>query len=330
MATSPYHHDFEIPLEGKTPIKCITSSPSSPSNAALPALVFTHGASGTLQSDAILNFRNGFATRSAIACFQGSMNLPSRVKLFKAVIDHESKTAPVTALGGRSMGARAAVMAAKGRGKLRALVLVSYPLHTGKGDVRDEILLEIEEEVKVLLVVGDKDSMCDLERLEGARGKMKAESWRIVVEGADHGMGVKPKVGTKGVGELVGRVVAEWLRDIEEGGLDGQGKEGRIWWDEGEEPIERWSGWEAESRVRETSKLNEIAKKNEVAKSEKATNRGKRSKDKQPVLSEAVEHEESPKEAANKRSKRSRNASRGDEEPEKPTRKRRKTQDSSI
>ncbi|KAE8448611.1 hypothetical protein EG329_009036 [Mollisiaceae sp. DMI_Dod_QoI] len=82
------------------------------------------------------------------------------------------------ALGGRSMGARAAVMAAKERREeeVRCLVLVSYPLHTGNGDVRDEILLEVEEGVKVLFVVGDRDAMCDLER-------MKARSWRVVVQG---------------------------------------------------------------------------------------------------------------------------------------------------
>lgn len=189
------------------------------------------------------------------------MNLPSRVKMFDAVISHHAQSAPVTALGGRSMGARAAVMAAEGKEEVKALVLVSYPLHTGNGDMRDEILLAIEEGVKVLFVVGDRDEMCDLEKLEDVRGKMSAESWRIVVESADHGMTVKPKAGTQSVGELTGKVVAEWLKSVSE---EGQGKEGRISWDS-EETTGIWSGWEGKA-------ANVVKRKKEPKKeSKKAT-----------------------------------------------------------
>lgn len=165
------------------------------------------------------------------------MNLGSRAKMFDAAASSYPET---KCLGGRSMGARAAVMCANSRGKggVEKLVLVSYPLHTGKG-VRDRILLEIGEETDVLFVSGDGDAMCELERLEGVRGRMKARSWRIVVRGADHGMGVKPKKGTRDVGELVGEVVAGWLERSQEGK-----REGSIWWD-GEEEKATWSDWVA-------------------------------------------------------------------------------------
>ncbi|KUJ16323.1 uncharacterized protein LY89DRAFT_559708, partial [Mollisia scopiformis] len=221
-----------------------------------PALIFTHGAGGNLHSDGILNFRTGFARHSPITCFQGSMNLPSRVKMFDAVISHQE--VPITAVGGRSMGARAAVMAAKERPEIKFLVLVSYPLHTGKGDVRDEILMEIDEEVKVLFVIGDRDSMCDLGRLEEVRAKMKARTWLVKVEGADHGMTVKPKVGTKAVGELTGKVVADWL-GMEEG-LEVKSKSSRIWWDE-EEEGEKRSGWEEGPPAEEPLKKDQKVKK---------------------------------------------------------------------
>ncbi|KAL2065976.1 hypothetical protein VTL71DRAFT_2047 [Oculimacula yallundae] len=245
------HHEYEIPFEGKKPIICITNSPSpSPTSAAKATsspLIFTHGAGGTLSSDAVLNFRTGFASHSPITCFQGSMSLPSRVKMFDAVISYQAKTGSVTTLGGRSMGARAAVIAAKERQEVKYLILVSYPLHTDKEvvqeDVRLEILLAIEEGIKVLFVVGDSDKMCDLERLEDARQKMNAVSWRVVVESADHGMNIKPKTRTKGVGELVGKVAAEWLESREEGRVEDQGKESRISWNE-EKDVGRWSGWE--------------------------------------------------------------------------------------
>lgn len=84
------------------------------------------------------------------------MNLASRVKMFNVVIDNINqervsnvKKGEVKAIGGRSMGARAAVMVARDRvGSVKELVLVSYPLVNG-GDVRDQILLDIESDVKV-------------------------------------------------------------------------------------------------------------------------------------------------------------------------------------
>lgn len=83
------------------------------------------------------------------------MNLASRVKMFNVVIDNINQElvsngkGEVKAIGGRSMGARAAVMAAGARGGVvKELVLVSYPLVNG-GDVRDQILLDIESDVKV-------------------------------------------------------------------------------------------------------------------------------------------------------------------------------------
>jgi hypothetical protein len=166
------------------------------------------------------------------------MNLTSRTKMFDAVVSSYPDT---RALGGRSMGARAAVMCANtqeddsGKGA-QNMVLVSYPLHTAK-DTRDQILMAIDWKTRVLFVIGDQDKMCELERLEEVRRKMKARSWRIVVKGADHGMNVHPKIGTRGVGELIGEVVEDWLKgNVEED------REGMVWWD-GEDEEAIWSGW---------------------------------------------------------------------------------------
>ena len=162
------------------------------------------------------------------------MNLSNRVKCFGAVIESEGVEEGV-ALGGRSMGARAAVMTCKEQGWERGgLVLVSYPLVSPKGDVRDEILLGVERGVDVLFVSGKKDSMMDWERLKRVRREMKARSWVVVVKGADHGMGLtgKAKKGVESMREETGRMAAEWL----EGGRD----EGKEWtkflgWDEVQE-----------------------------------------------------------------------------------------------
>jgi hypothetical protein len=113
------------------------------------------------------------------------------------------------------MGARAAVMAAlevleEDEEREVELVLVSYPLQ-GPKDVRDQILLDLPEGVRVLFVIGDRDSMCPLELLDGVRKKMRAKSQLVVVRSADHGMHTKPAKVEKEVGEETGRVAARWV-----------------------------------------------------------------------------------------------------------------------
>lgn len=223
------------------PIQCALSSPTgtkkgktSENTAPTPALIVTHGAGGSLSSEAIANFSSGFAAHAPILCFQGNMNLNSRVKMYNAVIEDQSFS---SCLGGRSMGARAAVMAATSA--TERLVLVSYPLHTGK-ETRDEILLKLAPSMKVIFVIGSRDSMCDLGRLEIVRGRMRCATWLVVVQEADHGMTVKPNKGTEAVGKMTGEVVARWIDERNE-----KLTEGRITWD-GEEERAEWSGWSVE------------------------------------------------------------------------------------
>ncbi len=197
---------------------------------ANPALIFTHGAGGDLHSDAILHFRRGFATQLPILCFQGNMNLKSRVKMFNAIVEAQPGS---TNLGGRSMGARAAAMAVLD--STNHLVLVSYPLHTAK-DLRDSILLALPPSIKVIFVSGDRDSMCDLERLQQVRRQMKCQTWRIRVQGADHGMKIKPRAGSADVVQKSGEVVAAWIRHS-----PGDKREGTISWEHETGAV--WSGW---------------------------------------------------------------------------------------
>lgn len=42
--------------------------------------------------------------------------------------------------------------------------------------------------MKVIFVSGDRNIMCDLERMEEVRAKMAYKSWQVVIFGADHGM----------------------------------------------------------------------------------------------------------------------------------------------
>ncbi|KAF1915457.1 hypothetical protein BDU57DRAFT_435259, partial [Ampelomyces quisqualis] len=178
-------------------------------------LLFTHGAGGTLSAPAVVNFCTGFSSALPVLAFQGSMNLASRVKGFQACIEHLGSNSPKLVLGGRSMGARAAVMAASRvleneAGMEVVLVLVSYPLQ-GPKDVRNQILLDLPASVSVLFVIGDRDSMCPLDLLDGVRGRMRAKNQLVVVRSAEHGMHTKPASLEKEFGEQTGKIAAAWV-----------------------------------------------------------------------------------------------------------------------
>jgi predicted alpha/beta-hydrolase family hydrolase len=173
-------------------------------------MIFTHGAKGALDSPAMVNFAAGFSASKALVNFLGSSNLKSRTEMFRAVMKHQAWD---EALGGRSMGARAAVVASHGEDSVKALVLVSYPLKNDKGELRDQILLDLDEGVHVLFISGDRDSMCDLPELDGVRRKMKAKSWLVIASGADHGMNMKPKKATDDIGRLSGELAAKWFNE---------------------------------------------------------------------------------------------------------------------
>lgn len=84
------------------------------------------------------------------------------------------------------MGARTAITTAKEIDNVKALILVSYPLRGDNGDLRDQLLLDIDEGIDVLFVIGDRDHMCDLNELATLRQQMKVKSWIIVVNNANH------------------------------------------------------------------------------------------------------------------------------------------------
>jgi predicted alpha/beta-hydrolase family hydrolase len=179
-------------------------------------LVFTHGAGGGLAAPATKLFAEGASTKALVYSFQGTMNLPSRTKSFSAFIDHKKgEETMTTVLGGRSMGARAAVLAATNHSDVKHLVLASYPLVGQNGSVRDDILLAIDKDTKVLFISGDSDNMCSIQQLNYVRKKMKARSWLAIVQGADHGMSIKPKSAVEEMRLYTGKFAARWVEHNE-------------------------------------------------------------------------------------------------------------------
>ena len=216
---------FTLPYKGKEVI-CERRG-----TGVKPALIFTHGAGGGLSNPAMKEFADGFAEVSPVVCFQGTMNLKSRIDTFQTVVEHED-TQP--ALGGRSMGARAAVLTAQQtQFNIKALVLASYPMvGAQKGDSRERILLDLPEEIDVLFITGTKDSMCDLKHLHNVIEKMKARSWVLEVQGADHGMSFTPKAGVQPIRKESGTIAAHWQLERDESkcycSLSWSAKDGKV------------------------------------------------------------------------------------------------------
>ncbi|KAI7198250.1 hypothetical protein D0869_09256 [Hortaea werneckii] len=229
---------YNIPFNDKS-IVCERRS-----EAGKPCLIFTHGAGGGLANPATSEFANGFAEKAGIVSFQGTMNLQSRIKTFHAVMLHEQFD---SALGGRSMGARAAATAAiEENHHTKALVLVSFPLVGGKNkESREQTLLDLPKDMDVLFVSGSKDAQCDTAGLVAVMSKMNARSWLICVEEADHSMSWKAKSSVQEMRRLTGHLAAEWLCD-----RDVNRRRYTISWNEEAAEI-HCSGWAIDGEVPE-------------------------------------------------------------------------------
>ncbi|KAK3677651.1 hypothetical protein LTR78_002501 [Recurvomyces mirabilis] len=223
-----------------------------------PSLIFTHGAGGDISTPATSELASGFAEVATIILFNGSMNVKNRVKAFGTVADHHGFE---DALGGRSMGARAACMAAVEEGrKTKALVLVSFPLVADKNkESREQVLLDLPAGTDVLFISGTKDSMCDLEHLQIVTEKMKARVWVVRVKDADHGMSwsYKDKDSIRMMRQTTGTIAAEWLQE-----RDARTRYKSVHWEAETETL-HCSGWSVSSDESDITQANKVEKPGE-------------------------------------------------------------------
>jgi predicted alpha/beta-hydrolase family hydrolase len=114
--------------------------------------------------------------------------LPVLIAAHRAALERArgAHAGPVV-LAGKSMGGRVGChLALEAETKANALVCLGYPLVGQNGSVRDEVLLALR--TPVLFVQGTRDELCPLDRLEGVRAKMSAQSQLHRVEGGDHSL----------------------------------------------------------------------------------------------------------------------------------------------
>lgn len=185
-------------------------------------LIFTHGAGGGIDNPATALFCEGYGELNPVTCFKGNMNLTSRVKYFETVLANLQAEEPRQsfAVGGRSMGARAAAKIAKNHDEVKKLVLASYPLISAKGDRREQTLLDLDETKQVLFIIGDRDNMCPLSDLRDVQRRMRAKSTLLIVENGDHEFNLTGLKGFEKIQavqsqrKLAGTRAAEWILGV--------------------------------------------------------------------------------------------------------------------
>ncbi|KAE8452412.1 hypothetical protein EG329_001113 [Mollisiaceae sp. DMI_Dod_QoI] len=178
-----------------------------------PDVLFTHGAGSQLDNPALDAFAEGLAGTHTVLCFEDQGSVQRRAATFKSLLDAFPS---VTAFGGRSKGSVAAVEASL-NSVVKKLILFSLPLSSkGSSDPGRNLLqlpqdlLQLQWDVEVLFIGGDRDELCLFEDLAEIRKRMKARSWWVQIEGADHGIRFEVEK-RRSVCEFVGRIAGKWL-----------------------------------------------------------------------------------------------------------------------
>lgn len=182
-------------------------------------LVLAHGAGTNQDHELVTGLRDGLAAAGIpVVTFDYPYTAEGRTRPDRSEVLLACHAAVVRAMGerfgtepmigGRSMGGRMATMlAAGGEGidpvVVAGVVAYAYPLHpAGKPDrLRTEHLPRIEG--PVLMVVGDRDSMCRMELFDAHVRPLDRVTTRVLA-GADHSWRV-----TKASGRTREEVVAE-------------------------------------------------------------------------------------------------------------------------
>jgi hypothetical protein len=173
-----------------------------------PECIFTHGRSSSLDNPAVIAFAQGFARTRPILCFEDANDLTHRTSTFRSLANQFPSA---SALGGRSMGARAACRA-QIYSPVRKLIFFTYPLTRGL-DERYEELLALDANTDVLFILGDSDALCHELHLKAIRERMRARTWWIRLLKADHAVWYEDPEQRDTICNVAGQIAAHWNID---------------------------------------------------------------------------------------------------------------------
>lgn len=197
-------------------------------SGARALLVLGHGAGSGMEHPFLASVAEGLARRGVATLRyrfpyreSGKNWPPDRPPVLRATVRAAAAAArtevpelPLWA-GGRSLGGRmtSQTQVEEALGGVRGLVFLGFPLHPkGKpGTDRAEHLAGVT--VPMLFVQGSRDELADLELLRPVVKELGGDAELHVVEGADHGFGVRKKDGRSGDEVLaeVTETVAAWI-----------------------------------------------------------------------------------------------------------------------
>jgi uncharacterized protein len=179
--------------------------PSGPDRGAV--FICAHGAGGNMRDRAVMAFSKAMTERGVgVVRFDFLYRarqsarpdrMPKLMACYQAVLDRvrAERNPSALAIGGRSMGGRAAsILAAEGV-SAHGLLLLAYPLHppAQPQKLRTEHLPRIT--VPVLCINGTRDDFCQKPVMEQTLANLGA-NWRMLwLQGADHGFHVLKRSG---------------------------------------------------------------------------------------------------------------------------------------
>lgn len=200
---------------------------TAPARGARATVVLAHGAGGDMRAVLLVALARGLAERGLrVVRFDFAYRaagrsipepMPKLVRAWEAVAAFARDLGSgALVVGGKSMGGRAASMAAAAGLRCDGLVFLGYPLHpAGKKDkLRDAHLPDIAP--PMLFVQGTRDSLCDLDLLRPVLARVGRRARLHVVEGGDHSLDV-PKRSGRTRAEVQGEVaeaIARWVGDL--------------------------------------------------------------------------------------------------------------------
>ncbi|XP_065149342.2 testis-expressed protein 30 [Paramisgurnus dabryanus] len=215
--------NVRIPFEQKQ-LDGVFTVPADVS-AGFAAMVMTHGAGGDMHMAQLETLARVLA-RSGVLCLRFTckgLNLAYRIRAYRAVVDylktHERYTPNSIFLGGRSMGARAAIavgrlMCEVQEDVVQGLLCLSFPLHPpGQTHVhiqRSQDLCALSH-TPVMFISGTADNMCEQKLLENVMKLMQCPTDIHWVRGAGHGLTVRGMTEESVLEEVNSHIIA-WIK----------------------------------------------------------------------------------------------------------------------
>ncbi len=172
------------------------SGAAGPAGSPRPLILFAPGAGAPSSSAWMAGWAARLSTLGEVVRFdypyvrEGRRTpdrLPVLVAAHRAALEvarRERGEGPVV-LAGKSMGSRVGCHLSL-EVPVDAVVCLGYPLRSPRGELRDEVLLQLA--TPILFAQGTRDPLCPLDALEAVRARMRAPSSLHRVEGGDHGL----------------------------------------------------------------------------------------------------------------------------------------------